>query len=307
MKARLLLVLILPVLLAGCLLMPGQFGSSVDVKKDGSFAFAYKGEIVIQTGDRMFGDGANIPEPDENEKCWGPLGKDGKPLGAQAAAAIAAEEAGKAVEASAAGTPLPVSVDESRDCTKEELAERKKDRDEARAASLKRKKEEGEQFAQMTGFNPADEDAMKAFATQLAKQKGWKAVTYKGKGVFDVDYAISGTLDRDFLFPVFPRGNVMFPFVIIRKRGDGSVAVSAPTLVGGGMAAMAAMYGASGRPGRELASATRPRGTFSITTDGRFLTNNTEDGPTASAGGQTATWTVGMEGDKMPEALIKLN
>jgi hypothetical protein len=35
----------LAVLLAACMLMPGRFVSSLDLRKDGSFAFAYKGEI----------------------------------------------------------------------------------------------------------------------------------------------------------------------------------------------------------------------------------------------------------------------
>lgn len=296
MKARLLLVLILPILLAGCLLMPGQFGSTLDVRKDGTFSFAYKGEIVAQTGEKMFGGGGDIfPEPDANEKCWGPK-PDGKAKSASEAAALATDAAVAATD------------EGERDCTNEELADRKKAREDARAASAERRKKEGEQFAQMSGFNPADDEAMARFATQLTKQKGWKSVTYKGKGVFEVDYQISGTLDRDFIFPVFPKGNVMFPFVVVRKRGDGTVGVTAPTFVGGGLSSLAALYGAGGG-GRssEFAGATKPKGSFTITSDGSFLTNNTEDGPTKSGATNTAKWTVAADSDKAPEALIKLN
>lgn len=35
----------LGLLLAACMLMPGKFASSLDLRKDGSFTFAYKGEI----------------------------------------------------------------------------------------------------------------------------------------------------------------------------------------------------------------------------------------------------------------------
>jgi hypothetical protein len=297
MKARLLLVLILPILLAGCLLMPGQFGSTLDVRKDGTFSFAYKGEIVAQTGERMFGGGGDIfPEPDANEKCWGPK-PDGK-----------AKSAGDEAAAIAVDAAMAATDEGERDCTKEELAERKKAREEARASAAERRKKEGEQFAQMSGFNPADEEAMARFAAQLAKQKGWKSVTYKGKGVFDVDYAITGRLDHDFVFPVFQKGNALFPFVIVRKRGDGSVSVNAPAFMGGGMAAMAALYGAGGGgKSSEFGNGTKPKGSFTITSDGSFLTNNTEDGPTKSGATNTAKWTVGADSDKTPEALIKLD
>jgi len=30
---------------------------------------------------------------------------------------------------------------------------------------------------------------------------GWKHVEFKGDGVFEVDYEISGTLDRELIFP----------------------------------------------------------------------------------------------------------
>lgn len=34
-------------LLAGCLLLPGKFTSGIDLRKDGSFSFTYKGEIHV--------------------------------------------------------------------------------------------------------------------------------------------------------------------------------------------------------------------------------------------------------------------
>src|SRR3989344_5942387 len=34
-------------MLAGCLLLPGKFTSGIDLRKDGSFSFTYKGEIHV--------------------------------------------------------------------------------------------------------------------------------------------------------------------------------------------------------------------------------------------------------------------
>ncbi|MCH3002771.1 hypothetical protein K3W91_14825, partial [Listeria monocytogenes] len=41
----------------------------------------------------------------------------------------------------------------------------------------------------------------RAIATALAKEVGYRKVTYLGDGKFSIDYAISGTLDRGFLWP----------------------------------------------------------------------------------------------------------
>ena len=44
---RLIAALAVPLLLTGCLLSPGKFSSSLDLRRDGSFTFTYVGEIVV--------------------------------------------------------------------------------------------------------------------------------------------------------------------------------------------------------------------------------------------------------------------
>ncbi len=44
---RLIAALAIPLLLAGCLLSPGKFTSTLDLQRDGSFTFTYAGEIVV--------------------------------------------------------------------------------------------------------------------------------------------------------------------------------------------------------------------------------------------------------------------
>ena len=47
-------------------------------------------------------------------------------------------------------------------------------------------------------------------------------------------------------------------------------------------------------------------GTFRIVTDGRILANNTDEGPRASAAGQTLEWRVNARTQSPPTALVEL-
>ena len=73
----------------------------------------------------------------------------------------------------------------------------------------------------------------RAFAAKLMKYAGWRSVTYRGKGVFDVDYHFEGRATQDFLFPALPDNDLLIPFIAIRRRADGSVLVTAPAMTGG--------------------------------------------------------------------------
>ncbi len=74
--------------------------------------------------------------------------------------------------------------------------------------------------------------------------------------------------------------------------------------LGGELASIGALAGAASNPAK--AAQPKPEGTFTITTEGRILTNNTEEGPTVSAGQSVLTWVVNSRLDKAPEALIGL-
>lgn len=295
--ARLLTVLILPLVMTGCFLAPGNFGSTLDIRKDGTFTYAYKGEIIFQTPDEFDKKPMDEAWKDENAVCYGPLpGKKQKAVTAAQAAAEAAEDAAKAA-----------SGDENRACTKEEIAEQKAEWEDSQKASVERKKKDSEQFAAIFGFSPNDDAANQKFAAQLMKFEGWKSVTYRGKGVFDVDYQITAKLGYDYVFPSFPQGSFIIPFVQIRKREGGGALVSGTGLIGGGLrglAAQAKMLGAG--DAKDVPQATRTNGTFTITTDGEILTNNTEDGPKPSPRGKQLVWTIDPKSEKAPEALIKL-
>jgi hypothetical protein len=302
---RFVAAMLLPLALSACFFMPGKFNSSLDLRKNGKFSFAYTGEVQFLSPDKMASLGDSAEEP---QKCYGSLPDEAtKAEKAVAAAAEAAREAAaEKVNDKDASSDAVTEDDGARPCTAFERAEEAKSR---KAAADKKKKDAAEMGA-VLGINPSDDQSMRAFATKLTKQAGWKSVTYAGNGMFNVDYAVSGTIDHDFIFPVFAEGQMLFPFMTARLRKDGSVQVTAPAFIGGGMKALMSKYGASGiggMTGKSSGDQLHPTtGQFTIRTDGRILTNNTEDGPTESGGTRTLVWDVGPGVEKFPEALINL-
>ncbi len=193
---------------------------------------------------------------------------------------------------------------DERECTSAELDQQRKDFDESQAAS---KGEAGMLSSAMGGEKGGlgSDESIAELVEQLKKQEGWKKVSYRGNRIIDVEYAITGNMAHGFAFPLVDGGAAIMPFVTLIKRKDGSVKVSAPAYSGGGAGGEMASLGAMAAAG-EKAPQPKPEGTFTLTTDGRILTNNTEDGPTAAAGVSTLKWIVNSRMDKGPEALIGL-
>lgn len=196
---------------------------------------------------------------------------------------------------------------DERDCTSAEMDQQRKDFAEAQAAS---KNDSGLLNTAVGGEKGGlgSEESIAELIEQLKKQDGWKKVSYRGNRIIDVEYAVSGHMAHGFAFPLVDGGAAIMPFVTLIKRKDGSVKVSAPAYsgagAGGDMAGLGAMA-AAGSAGDKNPQP-KPEGTFTLTTDGRILTNNTEDGPVASAGVSTLKWVVNSRLDKGPEALIGL-
>ncbi len=267
-------------LLAACVLLPGRFASSLDVRRDGAFDFAYKGEIVFVTPDELQAKAAP-PAP----VCFGPA------PGAPPAAPPPSPPAGAIVH------PVPMG---SRPCTPDEAAKRA-------AETAANRRREGAQMAQLTGIDPTDPAAMRTFAADLAKQAGWRSVVYRGDGVFDVDFVQSGRLDRDFVFPVVPRVTFILPFVVVRKRADGAVLVSAPGFVANPAAVLARGFAAASGGSGSTPPPHGPQGSFTVTSDRAPLTNNTDDGPTRDGGRSRLAWAVSAASRTAPEALLPLD
>ena len=298
----------LAVLLTGCLLTPGKFTSSLDLRKGGAFTYKYDGEIHLLALSKLaqMGQAADSDEYVE-ESCYD-------------------EE-----------------TFEERDCTAEEKAEHRQAWDEGAAARKAKKEQDAAAMrAMLGGIDPADPKAAEELAARLRRQVGWTRVDYKGDGLFDVSFALTGKLDHDFLFPTFEGFPMANFFVTASRRVGGTVRIDAPGFgpqSGGNpfqSMMMAGMMGSTtNSPGAEVAAdaaasdavdaaagdgpaddagmaETTPElptveGTFTLTTDGEILANNTDEGASVGANGKTLVWAINVRTKQAPTALIKID
>ncbi len=267
------------VMLSGCLLSPGKFASTLDLRRGGAFTYTYDGEIHLLALSKLAQMGAQADEQ---------------------------------------FSPAPCHDDDldERACSADELAEQRKTWDESAAERKARKQQEAEAArAMLGGIDPYDPAASDELAARLRRQAGWRRVDSKGDGLFEVSFALTGRIDHDFHFPTmegFPMANV---FVALTRRADGTVRVDAPGFAPqasgnpfqGMIGAMGGVPipGGGGEPGPPAFPTID--GTFTITTDGEILANNTDEGPRAGPGGQALGWRVNMRTRAAPTALIRID
>ena len=285
---KLCAALVAPVALSSCLWGPGKFTSELALRKDGSFVLDYKGEVVLQMPDEK-----TVPTPWEEDmaKCT----TDGK-------AVLAPSEINFEPPKADADEAEP----EERPCTAAELARLKAEHEKKETERVEKKRKENDEMARFFGLPGSDDAANRRFAENLRKHKGWRSVSYKGQGVYDVDYHFEGRLNQDFAFPLMPDSDLLIPFIVIRPRNDGTVKVTAPAMVGG-RGTFAARAQALNLPSKgNDGPPSRADGTFTILTDGEILTNNSEDGPVDGPGGRRVLWHVGPDSQRIPEMLVRL-
>ncbi len=231
-------------------------------------------------------------------------------------AADAAKKAGEAAADATADDDEAATVAEPiiRKCTKAEVAELKTEWQEKQDKDAADAKQFSEVMASVIGLDPTRPDTMNRFAADLMKQEGWRSVVYKGDGIFLVDYSHTGSLDQDFIFPVLPDQQYPVPFVMIKRRADGSALVETPGYAlgtnGGLIGAMVAVAESRAKASPFEKAPRNPlnniNGKFTLTTDGEILTNNTVDGPSAAVNGRKLFWEFNNLKDPAPKALIKL-
>ena len=271
-------------LLTGCLWGPGKFASDLTVRKDGSFVLDYKGEIVLQLP----------PDADAKPDPWrAAMARCHRSGATEVLPVIAAPPGSEADQA-----------DPVRPCTPAEFAKLKSQYEADAIEKAASKRKEAEETAKIFGIPGLDDESNRAFAAKLMKFEGWRSVTYRGKGVFDVDYHFEGRATQDFMFPMLPDNDLLIPFIAIRHRKDGSVLVTAPAMTGGSgpIAARAGQAAAQSKDG----PVSRAQGRLTVITNGEILTNNSEDGAAAHPLGRQIHWDVGPGSTKIPETLIKL-
>lgn len=278
--------------LAGCMVLPGKFASDLALRRDGTFTFHYKGEIILAAlaqGSKGVKAEAFAPEPFEQQPCTDP------------------------------------QTDEAHDCSAAEIAQQKakwSDEQKSRKTAKANEDVQNRKMMQafMGGIDPDDPKAAAAFAQRLARQEGYASVVSKGGGKFEVDYTASGRLDHDFTFPTIERLPMVMPFVSLIRRADGSIRVDAPAFSTAAanpvMPGLGAMAGAmstmkdTSKPGAKSGADGPPiaEGTFTVRSDGQILANNTDEGPQADGAGglQRLDWKVDARTATAPTALIKL-
>ena len=270
-----------PLVLTACLWSPGKFTSELTLRKNGTYTLDYKGEILFQ-----------LPDGDKDAKA--------KPWSDKMALC---HDDGRIERVEPA---LNDGGDQVRACTAAEIAKLKAEFDKNERDRAASKATENEQMAKVFGLPGSDDASNRKFAATLMKYKGWRSVSYQGKGVFAVDYRGEGRLTQDVAFPMIPDSDLMLPFVAMRRRADGSVLVTAPAFTGGSgpFGARAKMMGLpeSDKDGPQ----SRAQGRLTIITDGEILTNNSEDGAAPHAGGRQLKWDVDAASTKLPEALVRL-
>ncbi|MFN3517690.1 MAG: hypothetical protein ACK4YM_11120 [Novosphingobium sp.] len=276
----------LSLLLAACFVTPGKFDAALDLRKDGRFSYSYKGEIFV-LGLSELARMADGTEPANDEF-----------------------------------TPLPCYADEAmekeRTCTRDELDQQKANWETARQEAAARRKRESEQLRTMLGgLEPSDPKAAEELASRLRRQHGFTSVTYKGNGLYLVDFRVSGTLSHDFSFPTIEKMPTVVPFFVLNRRNDGLVRLDSPAFVSsdggmglpfGNIAQMAAADKAKASPEEAAKIPDFPQidGRLVLTTDGEILANNTDEGPKADPAGKRLEWTITPRDKVGPMALIGL-
>lgn len=279
------LVAALSMLVSACLMSPGKFEATLDLRKDGQFTYSYTGEIFVLGLSELMNKGERADEPFAETPCY--------------------TEADEPAE---------------RPCTKNELAEQRADWERSQQASAERRKKDQDLVkAMLGGIDPTDTRAAEELAARLRRQAGWNRVIYKGNGIYDVDFRISGRLDHDFAFPTVERMPQAIPFFVLNRRTDGAVRLDSPAFDDGNKGStpfgnLAQIIAAERADKAEAGAAEEDMppampevdGRLVLTTDGEILANNTDEGPKADPAGKRLEWTITPREKVQPMALVQL-
>lgn len=301
---KLLAVVIAPMVLTGCLFLPGKFDATLKLMQGGRYQFTYVGEMQIMAGDDKDMTPPRLEAFDPNNaRCSDWIDEDGSASpnsyydrdtgdGSVAVETMAAEDASsRRVE---------------RDCTNEELAAlnlQEKDTYERRKKDYDQRS--GMMASMFGGAIPGNDRALKDFAGKLMKYDGWEKVEYAGNNVFNVEYRASGNFDRYFAFPILNDAAMQYPFFQIVPRKSGELEVTTPGVGGPNSFLGLAMLGGMPGAGNKDTPIKPIEGSFSLETDGEVLANNSPDGYRSDGNRKIISWDV-KDLKESPRALIKL-
>ncbi len=248
--AKALLALLLPFVLASCVLTPGKFVSTLRIDADRHFSFTYVGEVIAIDFGSDFAKGMkDAPAPEQG------------------------------ADPTAADGDEPVLQ---------------------KIALQKHAVRGGGKVAPDPDSKAATDTKNRAIAAALAKEAGYRKVTYLGDGKFSIDYAMSGTLDRGFVWPYNLDAEIVFPFVVLEVRANNTVRIKAPAFANQNDAAkgMAGLDGAGKAP-------SQLDGSFTLDTDAEIVSQNNEDGAVTTGARKSVTWKATPTSKDAPTAVLR--
>ena len=123
---------------------------------------------------------------------------------------------------------------------------------------------------------------------------------FRSDGKFSIDYAISGTLDRGFLWPYNLDAEVLFPFIALEVRANNTVRIKAPGYANQSDASKGLAGGMTDKgPTSQL------DGTFTLDTDAEIVSQNQEDGAVTTGTRKTVTWKATPTTKDAPTAVLR--
>lgn len=142
------------------------------------------------------------------------------------------------------------------------------------------------------------EEQKKALAATLSKEAGYRKVEYRGNDTFFIDYSLTGTLDHSFVFPYNIDGEIIFPFVAIEIRANGTVRVKAPAFSKSGSRNDMSGMGQNND---------KIDGTFTLTTDASIVSQNNEEGARKAPNGRSViVWAITPTTTDAPMAVLQM-
>jgi hypothetical protein len=139
----------------------------------------------------------------------------------------------------------------------------------------------------------------KAIAGALAKEAGYRSVAYLGGGKYMIDYATSGVLTNNFIYPFNSDAEIVIPFIAVEMRKEGTIRVKAPAF-GKSRDKPAGMD--MGMPD----STDSADGTFTIVTNAEIVMHNNEDGVKAAGAAKSLVWRVTPLSRDAPVAVLRM-
>ena len=141
----------------------------------------------------------------------------------------------------------------------------------------------------------------RAIAAALSKEYGYRSVVYQGEGKFLIDYAVSGTLTHNFVFPFNSDAEAVFPFLTVELRANNTVRVKAPGFAND---TKSDKSGVGQMGGSDVAK--HLDGVFTLDTDAEIVSQNNEDGAAKAGNRSTIKWRATPLSKDAPTATLRL-